>query len=149
MESLAAVISRRMEIEEWKIEIPSFHIPVRATFKPCKLPSKPDAKTGKNYRDLPNMTSLETRWEKMMNILISIWSLSTKCLKNKSWSGYKRSLWLSKVLWGYLLAADFPEEGCGTILVVALSNSVYETELHYCPWLELNSCKFSLHPELH
>ena len=53
MESLAAVIPRSLEIEEFKNR--NSLIPVKAVSK-AVLPSVPDAKSGKNYRDSPNIS---------------------------------------------------------------------------------------------
>ena len=53
MESLAVVIPRSLEIEEFKNR--NSLIPVKAVSK-AMLPSVPDAKSGKNYRDLPNIS---------------------------------------------------------------------------------------------
>ena len=107
MESLAVVIPGSLEIEECKSR--NSLIPVKAVSK-AMLPSVPDAKSGKTTEICQISAGPETRREKLMSIPVSFPSLCTWIIwKQSNWVDSRRgSLWLCNVLWGYLLAADFP-----------------------------------------
>ena len=86
-------------------------IMVRAMSK-AVLPSVPDANNRENYWDLPNIKPVQKPEERKWWTFLSQFCpcllelFGNTVIEVDSSQG---SLWLSKVLWGYLLAADFPE----------------------------------------
>ena len=102
MESLAVVIPRRMEIEEFENQKQKFphSNPVRAMSQ-AMLPSVPDAKNRENYWDLPNIKPFqkpeERKWWTFLSLFRSclLELFGNTVIEVDSSQG---SLWLSKVL---------------------------------------------------